>query len=61
MINELEPEEDVVEVGYIVEQVQDFLRALGEIDEDIGVVLTFGKLFNDGGFADTTRTLHQKG
>ena len=61
VINELEPEKDIVEVGYIVKQIQDFLRALGEVNEDVGVILALGKLFNDGGFADTTRTLYQKG
>ena len=35
VVNQLEPEKNIIEIRHIVEQIHDFLRAFGKVDEDV--------------------------
>ena len=60
IVNQLKPEEDVIEVRHVFEQIFDFQRALGEVDKNIGGILAAGELLDNGGFTDASGTLHQE-
>lgn len=60
-IPQLELEEQVVEVGHVVEQFVDIAGCLGEIDEYVAAVLASGKFLHDGRLAHTPRALDQHG
>ena len=60
-IPQLELEEQVVEVGHVVEQFADVARRLGEIYEYVAAVLALGELLRDGRLAHAPRALDQHG
>ena len=60
-IPQLELEEQVVEVGHVVEQFADITGRLGEIYEYVAAVLAPGELLHDGRLAHTPRALDQHG